>query len=403
MMAYQWWHCDWGTRETRERRHSKRGKDGALVVKKGTKAWSVDDIAGEAERRPGHAPHVIDPHPLRILHGMTPSDAAKKAREWSKDIQTEVVSKSGEKRKRGLRSDAPIMAAGVISLPAEMIEDWDAYKAVALEYLMEKHGPRLLSVIEHLDEEHPHLHYYAVPLTGEPFDAVHAGYAARRAAEKAGEKAGDVLKAFKAAMSAEQVAFHERVASRFGLMKDGPRRLRLDRAEYKARKAEEAAQIADKRAERARDKADKEQARQKALQTAGARLGAGVVGMLKWAAALVGVEIKTTSEKEAEMKAQGRKADGVVRAAQEATKMAQETAQEAAQAARAAGMREGYSEAEAQALAVVKAERRKAEIERRRADEEKAAREVIEKENAELTAQLAALKPRGDRSIFSMR
>lgn len=402
-MAYQWWHCDWGTRETRERRQSKKGKDGALTVKKGTKAWSVDDIAGEAERRPGHAPHVIDPHPLRILHGMTPSEAAKKAHEWSKDIQTEVISKSGARRTRGLRSDAPIMAAGVISLPAEMIQDWDAYKAVALEYLMEKHGPRLLSVIEHLDEEHPHIHYYAVPLADEQFDAVHAGYAARRGAEKAGEKAGDVLKAFKAAMSAEQVAFHERVASHFGLMKDGPRRLRLDRAEHKARKADEAAQIAEKRAERARAEADRELARQKALQTAGARIGAGVVGILKWAAALVGVEIRTTSEKEADLAAQMRKAARAVRAAQEAAKVAQETAQEAAQAARAAGMREGYSEAEAQAQAVVKVERRKAEIERRRADEEKAAREVIEKENAELMARLDALKPRGDRSIFSTR
>lgn len=66
-------------------------------------------------------------------------------------------------------------------------------------------------------------------------------------------------------------------------------------------------------------------------------------------------------------------------------------------------MTEGYREAEAQALAVVKAERRKTEIERRRADEEKAAREAIEKENAELAAQLDALTPRGDRSIFSMR
>ncbi len=83
--------------------------------------------------------------------------------------------------------------------------------------------------------------------------------------------------------------------------------------------------------------------------------------------------------------------------------MAQETAQEAAQAARAAGMREGYSEAEAQAQAALRVERRKAEIERRRADEEKAAREVIEKENAELAAQLDALTPRGERSVFSMR
>lgn len=121
--------------------------------------------------------------------------------------------------------------------------------------LKQQYGDRLVSVIEHQDEAHPHVHFYVVPKSGDDFDAVHPGYKARResrAAAKAGKleltptpkgkkkrKAGYAIgAAFRTAMQHWQIGIFERVCKQFGFERLGPVRKRLDRDEYFRRQRE---------------------------------------------------------------------------------------------------------------------------------------------------------------------
>ena len=101
-------------------------------------------------------------------------------------------------------------------------------------WLREQYGERLRSVVEHTDEAHPHLHFYAVPLPGERFEVLHPGRQA--AAEKArqGAKKGAQNAAYKQAMVGWQDGFQRAVAAHFGLTRRGPGKRRLTRGAWKA-------------------------------------------------------------------------------------------------------------------------------------------------------------------------
>jgi hypothetical protein len=199
--------------------------------KSGGKARSAASIVAEAEREDlEHCPHVEQPKPPTLLHGVMPSAMLAEANAAAEQAR------DGAGRK--LRSDAPILAAGVISLPAERADEWPEFRDASVAWLKQKYGDRLRSVIEHTDEEHPHLHFYAVPKLGETAESVHDGYAARQNARRSGEKAGAVLQAYQKAMRGVQDTFHEAVAGRFGLARLGPKRQRLDRKSWASQKAQ---------------------------------------------------------------------------------------------------------------------------------------------------------------------
>jgi hypothetical protein len=69
------------------------------------------------------------------------------------------------------------LIAGVVSLEGieENYDDWDQYKTDVVEYLKEKYGDNLAAVVEHTDEENPHLHFYIVPKFGQKLDELHDG------------------------------------------------------------------------------------------------------------------------------------------------------------------------------------------------------------------------------------
>jgi myosin heavy subunit len=134
---------------------------------------------------------------------------------------------------------------------------WPAYRDAAVEALKERYGERLLSVVEHVDEEHPHVHFYLVPKPGEGFGAVHDGYQARQE-ERAKGPGAKVKTAYKEAMAAWQDWLYERVSSRFGLARIGPGRERLSREEYMRQKAIAQAVAEQAAAERIRREAEKD-------------------------------------------------------------------------------------------------------------------------------------------------
>lgn len=225
-MAYQFIHVDGYGRATG------KGKKGG---------HNVASIVAEAERVPEACPHIEAPQPPTLLYGCSPKEAGEQARAWA--------SQAVDARGHALRKDGNCLLAGVVSLPAEMSLRWEKYAADTLKWLKRQYGDRLLSVIEHKDEAHPHLHFYVVPRVGERFDTIHDGLRASTAAnpdrgnrrlspaeKSAGKKAART--AYVTAMRKWQDDFYARVSRRYGLARIGPGRTRMSRSEWKAQNSE---------------------------------------------------------------------------------------------------------------------------------------------------------------------
>lgn len=173
-------------------------------------------------RRPGHCGHVAQPMVPCVLFGVDPIQAAAEAGAWGNQAK--------ESNGRALRRNAPVMAAGVVSFPRERLDEWPAFRDATVEALSEKYGDRLRSVVEHLDEAHPHLHFYCVPKLEEGFGTVHEGYKASREARK--DLGNKIREAYKTAMKSWQDWLYNSVGERFGLARIGPARERRERDEH---------------------------------------------------------------------------------------------------------------------------------------------------------------------------
>jgi hypothetical protein len=193
----------------------------------------------------------------------------------------------------------------VISLPNEMSDQWPAFRAASVEWLRRQYGPRLRSVVEHTDEAHPHLHFYAVPLEGERFEVLHPGRLAAAAKALAGAKKGAQNAAYKSAMMDWQDSFASVVAADYGLARIGPGRRRLTRVAWQAEQAQARALAADRldlfrpseiaQAKERKLRTDQEQARKDQIAVETARRIKGLPGLLKRAGAAL-----TLGEKAAE-------------------------------------------------------------------------------------------------------
>ena len=163
MAGYQFLHIEGysraGSVQTIEKKA--RPKSGDTPVRKKTKTfdkWSIHEIADEALRVEGACDHVKVPMPPTVLLGAGVREAVAHAEGWAAGMT--------DAQGRKLRKDGLCLLAGVISLPRSRIEEWPAFQQGALEWLKAKYGERLRCVVEHLDEAHPHLHFYCVPLAG---------------------------------------------------------------------------------------------------------------------------------------------------------------------------------------------------------------------------------------------
>ena len=223
MSGYQFAHVDgYG------RKGGKNGKTKERVL-------SMSEIAAEAERHPDAIPHIENPKPPILLFGVMPSVVVKEAEEWAKTAKDAIG--------RKLRIDGMCMDAGVVSFPADRIDEWPAYRDEAIEWLKKKYGDNLKSIVEHTDEPYPHFHFYVVPKKGEKFESIHEGYAAMNAVPKDAPRI-DRKHAFGVAMKGWQDEVYLAFGMKYGLARTGPRRGRLTRAEWKERQAV-AVQIAD--------------------------------------------------------------------------------------------------------------------------------------------------------------
>jgi hypothetical protein len=210
-------------------------RKGGMNSKTNTRVMSMWEISEEAERKDGATPHIEKPQPPILQFGVMPSVAMKEAAEWADQTKDPLG--------RKFRLDGLCIAAGVISFPSEK-DGWSEYRDDAIEWLKDKYGDQLKSVVEHTDEAYPHIHFYAVPKIGYRFDSVHDGYRAANEAKANGLKKGAQNAAYKSAMKTWQDDLHTACGAKYGLARTGPRRQRLTREQWKSRQAV-AEQVAD--------------------------------------------------------------------------------------------------------------------------------------------------------------
>jgi hypothetical protein len=143
--------------------------------------------------------------------------------------------------------------------------DYLAWRKRVVEYLLAWLGPKLASVVEHLDERHPHVHALIVPrlAADRQLDlSWHPGYAARKQAQRDGLSHAEQEKAYRRGLRDCLDQYYAAVSAYSGHARVGARRTRLRRREALAQKALEDALL---RAHR--------QARS-ALEAANAHMGA---------------------------------------------------------------------------------------------------------------------------------
>lgn len=246
-----------------------------------SKSRSVSEIADEAERLDGACPHVGNPQPPTILEGIRPSEVValieQRIAEQNKLLRRlRKEQPDGKEALRGIRNDTHVLIASVFSFP-DPVEDMDE-----AEYLrwrkdviafakadVARNGAEVLSIVEHLDEAHPHVHVLAVPMCADDnmrMDAkrCHEGHR-EQDRHKDNGWSGSPSRSYKQAMRGWQDRYHAEVGAKHGQARTGPRRRRLDRAAWKAEqerlKAQKEAEIAILRAEEARRLADEEERR----------------------------------------------------------------------------------------------------------------------------------------------
>ncbi|ELK3506786.1 TPA: hypothetical protein ACR599_005828 [Klebsiella variicola] len=227
-MSYQFIHIEDYSRTIAK----KKKNDGKEKYNKETKGRSVRDIIAEAKREIGNCPHVENPKDPILLFGVDLDEVEKLAYEYHEN--TKLTDKNGKEKK--LRSDANILLAGVVSLNRENEDIWDEYKKDAIAFLSNKYGKKLVSVIEHTDEENPHFHFYVIQEQGKRFDLIHDGKKALF--ENRDKKKHDQNIAYLNAMREMQERFWKVVSANYGLSKDGPKRQRLSRKDYFKQKRE---------------------------------------------------------------------------------------------------------------------------------------------------------------------
>jgi len=198
---------------------------------KEVKARTVREVLGEVLRVKGFCNHIKAPEVPGLLYGdiNTIEALCKHYHQNHKNID-----KNG--KAKALRSDSNVLIAGVVSLEGtgENLEKWIEYKNEVLTYLKEKYGENLKAVVEHTDEENPHLHFYLVPNVGQKLDDLHDGKKAVMELKKEKPKAlkGEQNKVYIQAMRDFQEDFYGKVSKAFGLAKIGPARSRVSRKAY---------------------------------------------------------------------------------------------------------------------------------------------------------------------------
>ncbi|KGM89661.1 Multidrug resistance efflux pump [Roseovarius mucosus DSM 17069] len=216
---------------------------------------SVEQVLAEASRAPEYSKHVADPRPPSLVYGVTADEVRRLHDEMVAAGGVEVTLKDGRTARRGIRKDRHTLLTAVAShpLPTDLVNtkpdaraDYERWREHNLAWLKARFGDKLVSVIEHWDEKHPHIHAYILPLDDPTCSArqLNPAWQAKEEAMEVARSAGHddkaALKLGNAAYRARarelQDHYYEHVSLACGLTRTGPKRERLSRQQWKARK-----------------------------------------------------------------------------------------------------------------------------------------------------------------------
>lgn len=197
--------------------------------------------------------HVAQPLPPRVIFGDPAGfealhDAHVAARRTRVNCNGKLV-------ERKIRADRHTLCTVIASYPVpvraigrdrEKTAALAAWERATLDWVRALYGTQLKAAFAHDDESHPHLHFWILPANPDADAArLHPGKSAKRETEarlkaegvspRMAVKAGNA--ALKAAMRGWIDAYHRGVGAPLGLHRDGPRRRRLSRAQYRAEAA----------------------------------------------------------------------------------------------------------------------------------------------------------------------
>jgi len=228
----------------------------AFSIKPNRQGNSIDQVLAEAIRDAQFSTHIDDPKPPTVIYGVD-LPTLKTLHDEMLDQRKVEVKMKGKVRYRAIRKDRNTLMTVISSFPVRiadldndgtgetrrMYEKWRKLNSDHLESLF---GDKLKTVIEHTDEEYPHLHAYILPDDdpGAFANALHPGEIAKAdAAKKArsdgltGEAINKVAnKGYQTAMSSWQDDFYDAVGAPCALTRDGPKRTRKTRARWQAEK-----------------------------------------------------------------------------------------------------------------------------------------------------------------------
>lgn len=241
----------------------------------------MEQVLDEAARKPRFSQHVNQPEEHRIIYGLSPDQVRQRHDEMVAAGGVAVTLKGGRTTRRGIRKDRHTLMTGVASHPhltSQIMSDpaakaeYDDWVDRNVRFLRQLFGDQLISIIEHIDEEHPHLHAYILPLhdTGCSARDLNPCWVIKMEAEATARETGHDDKtavkfgnlAYRAKARELQDQYYDQVGLASGLTRTGPKRERLSRQQWRARKDEatRAALTMRQIDEKAEDLADREDA-----------------------------------------------------------------------------------------------------------------------------------------------
>jgi hypothetical protein len=214
------------------------GRRGARRKESAERNPSMFGIRDEMIRAPHACSHVSAPQSPNLLFGLQPVEAFS--------IAAERAERAIDKLDRKLSMTALVVGVGVASWPelaAEVSRDPKAHsryfqwREETVSWLQRQWGDKLKCVVEHMDEERPHLHFVIVPELDEDgglrIDSIHQGRRAAAECKAAGGNPREQKKAFEKRMRRFQDDYYNDVSVRFGQTRIGPQRQRLSRKQWK--------------------------------------------------------------------------------------------------------------------------------------------------------------------------
>lgn len=217
---------------------------------------SVSQVFGELLREALFSLHVSDPSPVQIVDGIRPDRLQAEHDAMIRAAKSKVRTEGNDKE-RAIRLDRHTLATAVASYPIPLsdiigdpikekaLRDWEDANT---QFFRKFFGTHYRATYRHVDETYPHIHVYALPTGVEGVDAqlLHPGKAAKKEAEAKAKQAGHAPReivaignrALKSAMREWQDWYYREVGEPCGLLRTGPKRLRLSRAQYMANQAD---------------------------------------------------------------------------------------------------------------------------------------------------------------------